>query len=119
MPTVLLVDDSAVALHALARRLKAEGFDVRAESTIAGASTVDAADLTCAAIDIDLPDGSGVDLAGDLLAARPALPIAFFTAGVSAAAVTLARRRGPVFYKPDLDALVAWLKSSAQPPPTK
>jgi len=119
MPTILLVDDSPLVLHAVARRLEAEGFEVRAEATLGAGRAVDPSSLACAAIDIDLPDGSGLELGVELLAARPALPVAFFTAGASTNEVARARALGPVFHKPDVDALVAWARIAAQPPPTK
>jgi DNA-binding response OmpR family regulator len=122
MPTVLLVDDSPLARHTVARRVQAEGFDVVAEGTVAGARAVDVTTVSCAVIDIDLPDGSGVELAVELLASHPSLPIAFFTASIDA--VDEAAAHGPVFHKPDVEALVAWVRSAsagprAQPPPTK
>ncbi len=117
MPTVLLVDDSPVARRVLARRLSDEGLQVVEEGTATTARAVDPAGLACAVIDIELPDGSGADLAADLLARRPGLPVAFFTASTSMPSVDRARAHGPVFVKPDVAALVAWVKS--QPPPTK
>jgi len=119
MPTVLLVDDSPLARRVIARRLLAEGFQVREEPTAAAARAVDAMSLACAVVDLELPDGDGTDLAAALLTRRPSLPLAFFTAGASAALVERARAHGPVFTKPQLEPLVAWIKRAAQPPPTK
>jgi CheY-like chemotaxis protein len=119
MPTVLLVDDSPVVRRVLTQRLVAEGFDVRAEPSAAAARAVDRATLSCAVIDIELPDGSGADLAGELLQRRPSLPVAFFTAGASDAVMDQARAHGPVFSKPDFEPLVAWIRQASQPPPTK
>jgi CheY-like chemotaxis protein len=122
MRTVLLVDDSPVALRVLARRLVAEGFDVREESTAAAARGHDPAALACAIVDLELPDGDGTDLAAALLAKHPSLPVAFFTAGAPPSLVERARAHGPVFTKPDAEAIVAWVKRTArpsQPPPTK
>lgn len=116
MPTLLIVDDSALVRHAVASRLRVEGFDVRAEATLAGARTVDLTTIACAAVDIDLPDGSGLDLAAELLAKHPSLPVAFFTASTAPP-----EGHSPVFHKPDVEGLVAWVLSagSSQPPPTK
>jgi CheY-like chemotaxis protein len=119
MRTILLVDDSPVARRVVARRLVAEGFRVREEATAAAARGVELASLACAVIDLDLPDGDGTELAAALLGARPSLPLAFFTAGASAALVERARAHGPVFTKPQLEPLVAWIKRAVQPPPTK
>ncbi len=122
MPTVLLVDDSLVALHALAGRLGAAGFDVRREATAAGARTAAAEALCCAVLDVELADGDGVELATELLERCASLPIAFFTAGAASTLLARARELGPVFGKADagaLDAVMAWVERTAQPPPTK
>jgi DNA-binding response OmpR family regulator len=124
MPTALLVDDSQVALRALARRLGAEGFAVRTELTAASARTIDPGELACAVIDLELADGDGdgTELAANLRARRATLPIAFFTAGASPELLARAHVFGPIFTKPNLDAVAAWAKHvsvARQPPPTK
>jgi DNA-binding response OmpR family regulator len=119
MRTVLLVDDSAVARRAVARRLKAEGFEVREESSAAGARRADTSRITCAIIDLELVDGDGSDVAAALLGKRASLPVAFFTAGAPPSLLERARAHGPIFNKPDVDAIVAWTKRTVQPPPTK
>jgi DNA-binding response OmpR family regulator len=119
MPIVLLVDDSPVALRALAAKMGAAGFDVRLASTAAGGATAETADLACAVLDIELPDGNGVDVAAALRARRATLPIAFFTSGAAPSVLERAREQGPVFAKPDVAAVVAWAKRAAYPPPTK
>jgi DNA-binding response OmpR family regulator len=110
MPVVLLVDDSPVALHALAARLRADGFEVRLESTAASARRANTDGLCCAVVDVDLSDGDGVVIAAALRAARPSLPIAFFTAGAERALIDRAREQGPVFAKPDLEAVASWVR---------
>lgn len=80
------------------------------------------AGLACAVLELDLGDGDGTDLAASLLAKRPSLPIAFFTAGASPSLVESARARGPVFLRQELGSLVAWVKRAQRvsyPPPTK
>ena len=119
MPTVLLVDDSPVVRRVLTQRLVADGFDVVAKPSADAARAVDLSTLACAIIDIELPDGSGSHLAGELLQRRPSLPVAFFTSGASAAVMALARTHGPVFAKPEVEPLLAWVGTAAQPPPTK
>lgn len=123
MRTVLVVDDSPVALRALARRLEAEGLDVVEAASVAAAGSVDVAALTCAVVDLQLDDGDGPDLAASLVARRPDLRVAFFTSAAEAALVERAWAHGPVFVKPDLDGIVAWAMRAAiatrQPPPTK
>jgi CheY-like chemotaxis protein len=119
MPTVLLVDDSPVVRRLLTQRLVAAGFDVRAEASATAARAVDLATVSCAVIDIELPDGSGADLAGELLQRSATLPVAFFTAGASPAVLERARAHGPVFTKPEVEPLIAWIAKASQPPPTK
>jgi CheY-like chemotaxis protein len=122
MRTVLLVDDSAVARRVLSRRLEAEGFQVAEAASMGAARKVDFASLGCAIIDLELPDGDGTDLARALVEKRPALPVAFFTMGTAPSLVEGARARGPVFFKPDMSPVVAWVKRTtrpSQPPPTK
>jgi CheY-like chemotaxis protein len=119
MRTVLLVDDSPVVRRAVTRRLEAEGFRVHEESSIAAARGVEVGGLACAIIDLELPDGAGSDLAATLLGQREALPIAFFTAGAPPSLLERARAQGPVFPKPDVEAIIAWAKRAGQPPPTK
>jgi DNA-binding response OmpR family regulator len=106
----------------LARRLEAEGFQVSEAASMGAARKVDFASLGCAIIDLELPDGDGTDLARALLGKRPALPVAFFTMGTAPSLVEGARARGPVFLKPDMSPVVAWVKRTtrpSQPPPTK
>jgi DNA-binding NtrC family response regulator len=117
MTKVLLVDDSPVVRRVLAHRLQGEGFDVREESSAAAARALDTSGVACVVIDIELSDGSGIELGAELLARHPKLPVAFYTASGDSGAVESARTYGPVFVKPDLEALASWVKG--QPPPTK
>jgi CheY-like chemotaxis protein len=120
MPSILLVDDSEVARRAVAQRLRAVGFDVHEAASAAAARGVPLDPLVCAIVDVDLDDGDGPTLAAELRAARPGLPIAFFTAGATAELADRARAYGPVFSKPDLEPLLAWVRGvGTQPPPTK
>jgi CheY-like chemotaxis protein len=110
MPSVLLVDDSAVVRRAVARRLEAEGCQVREAASVAEAKVVAARPIDCAIVDVELPDGNGASLAVELRALNPALPIAFYTAGTAPELVDESRRHGPVFAKPELEPLMAWLR---------
>jgi two-component system response regulator RegA len=117
MRTVLLVDDSPLVRRLLSKRLVAEGFAVREEGTAAKARALDPAGLVCAVVDLELADGDGPDLAAVLLARKPTLPLAFFTATASSALVERARAHGPVFAKSkptDVDSIVEWVKRAAQ-----
>ena len=118
MPSILLVDDSQVARRAVAQRLRAAGFEVHEAASAAEARAVPLAGLACAIVDVELDDGDGPSLAAELHTNRPGLPLAFFTAGASTELVDRSRAYGPVFTKPDLEPLLAWVRG-AQPPPTK
>ena len=123
MPIILLVDDSPVALRALAQRLTSEGFEVREALSAAAARNLDGSALgrlQCAILDLQLADGDGTDLAAALMGRRPSLPVAFFSAGATPSLVECARGRGPVFLKPDVAPVIQWVKRtlrSSQPPP--
>jgi len=116
MPSVLLVDDSAVVRRVLGRRLTAAGLAVHEETTSAGARAVDTAGLACAIIDIELPDGSGIDLAAAMLERNPSLRVAFFTSSTATPVVERARALGHVFAKPDLERLLAWVSGPPRGP---
>jgi CheY-like chemotaxis protein len=114
-PVVLVVDDSAVARLAVARRLRAEGFEVLELASAAPPEPEALARVACALLDLDLGDADGSDLARSLLALRPDLPVAFFSGSASRELLTRARALGPVFAKPgELDAAVIWIRGSTQ-----
>ncbi len=110
MPTVLLVDDSPAARHAIAKRLKAAGFEVREMASVAEARAADLGPFACAVVDVELADGDGPALAVELHAKRPELPVAFFTASSSPQVHERAKGQGPVFTKPNLDPLLEWAR---------
>ena len=60
---VLIADDSAVARVSVARRVRAEGIEVEEQDSAKSACSVDAADLACALLDLELGDGFGTEVA--------------------------------------------------------
>ncbi len=111
MRPLLVVDDSPVALLLLTRRLQAEGVALQRATSVAEARGVDAGTLAGALLDLELGDGTGVDVAQALRAAAPSLPIAFFTAGATDATRAAAEALGTVFEKPDdLERAILWSK---------
>jgi len=115
-PSVLVADDTAVALSVVARRLQALGIGCLEASSAQEASAVDPFAISCALLDLDLGDGSGVDVALALRGRRPELPIAFFSAGAAPEELERARALAHVFHKPgDLDQAVAWVQAQAIP----
>jgi DNA-binding response OmpR family regulator len=108
---VLIADDSAVARVSLARRVRAEGIEVEERDSAAGASAVDAADLACALLDLELGDGFGTEVAERLREGQDGLPIAFFTSTLAGEVLARAKTFGPVFAKPDqLDQAIDWVR---------
>lgn len=104
-----------MARLAVARRLRAEGFDVIEQASASLPKAGALARTTCALLDLDLGDSDGSDFARSLLAERPRLPIAFFSGSASKVLVNRARLIGPVFAKPsELEAAVAWVRANAK-----
>ena len=79
MAEILVVEDYPPMASMLSRLLRSEGHRVIRELTVAGALTHTVA-FDLAVLDIDLPDGNGVDLAEELFAGRRAKRVVFFTA---------------------------------------
>jgi len=108
-PIVLVVDDSAVARLSLARGLKARGARVCERDSLSAVRDDPPGRVACAILDLELPDGDGVQVAELLRATMPWLPVAFFSAGAADAVLARARLLGPVHAKPgELAAVVAW-----------
>ncbi len=111
---MLVVDDSAVARHALTSRLEAKGATIIEADSVATAAAIDVTGVHAAVLDIELGDGDGVSLARVFHARRPALPIAFFTSEDGSALALEAAKIGAVFTKNQADEAVAWALSNAQ-----
>jgi two-component system response regulator AtoC len=95
MPALLIVDDEAVLARNLAKLFSREGFAVHHASGIAEAQRI-AATTPCDVVllDLRLPDGSGLELLDQLLAADPELPIIMMTAFGTVADAVQAMQRG-------------------------
>jgi DNA-binding response OmpR family regulator len=109
---VLVADDSLLTRGILSARIAKAGFEVLLCNSVASAEAVDATQLSCALLDLDLGDGEGTEVAATLRAVSPELPIAFFSG--SATAQPNAQALGPVFAKPDeLEDAVRWVCTHA------
>lgn len=73
---ILLVDDDPGILEGVGERLQSYGLEVRCEATAAGcyaALTEEVPGLVL--LDIQLPDGNGLDILKDLREQHPTLPV--------------------------------------------
>src|SRR5262249_19571597 len=115
---VVIVDDDAAFRRALARLLRAEGFEV---TTFPAAEALLASDLVerpvCVIVDIHLGGMSGRELAGERARRGIHVPVVFITAHDDARTRGRARQAGALAYlpKPFEDGpLLAALRKAAQ-----
>ncbi len=87
MTTLVIVDDHEALREGLAALLTANGLQVvgMAGNVAAGLDLVAHTDPDVAIVDIQLPDGSGIDLCRELLLARPGLGVILYTGNADAA----------------------------------
>lgn len=112
----LLLEDSADVARALARIMAAHGFAVTAVRLCAEALAL-AGVFQLGVFDIDLPDGSGVDVARTLLARGQVRRVIFCTGCASFQTLRAAEELGQVVSKPDAGtALSVLLKTEHQTP---
>ncbi len=76
---LLIVEDEPAMARALSRVLARRGYGVTTATTVREATRVSGR-FDCAVLDIDLPDGSGLDVAHHLLDAGRVHSIVFFSA---------------------------------------
>ena len=106
---VLVVDDSRVARATVTARLAEIGLGSRDAAGCVDGSSVDLTTVGAALLDLELGDGTGVELARTLRTATSALPIAFLTSAPTSRLATEARELGPVFEKgPGLGLAIRW-----------
>ena len=95
---LLVVEDDVTVARALSRTLARRGFSVAiARSCTAARSLTQPFDF--AVLDLDLPDGNGVDLAETLLESGRVPNVLFFTGTSNMALLARARRLGGVVMK--------------------
>lgn len=113
----LIVDDDPVVARAIARRLLREGYTVSLAGTCR-AARAGGTGFDVAVLDLDLPDGSGADLADDLLRLGAARAVVFYTGSVDSAQREQAARSGTVVDKSKaLDELVGAVEMQTAAPP--
>lgn len=117
MPRVLVVDDSAVARRAIVQRLSARGCEVVEAASSAEGVAADLSGIGAAVLDLELGDGTGVDVASAIRARAPELPILFFTSAPRSELARAARAIARVLAKPDdLEEAVEWAVAEATRP---
>jgi ActR/RegA family two-component response regulator len=95
---LLVVEDDVTVARALSRTLARRGFSVAIARSCAAARAL-AQRFDFAVLDLDLPDGNGVDLALHLTASGRVPSVLFFTGSNDPALLARARRVGPVVMK--------------------
>ncbi|WP_158916170.1 response regulator transcription factor [Caulobacter sp. S45] len=116
---VLIVDDSKLARMAVAKALTA----LRPEWTRVEAANADDAlalatdsDIDVTLLDFNMPGRNGLELAAELRALNPSMPVAVITANIQTEIVTRAQEVGASFLAKPLTqpALAAFLDEAVQ-----
>jgi ActR/RegA family two-component response regulator len=98
--TVLLVEDDLLVARTHGRALTAAGFAVEHLTSPAEvAARVPEASWHAAIVDLRLGEESGLDVARMLRAARPSLPVAFYSSETDPVVLAAARAVAPVVSK--------------------
>lgn len=114
---VLVIEDDHLLARAVARVLAPYGYAVTIVHDCASARAAEPVDA--AIVDIDLPDGNGVDLADELLQAGRIHVSVFFSATTDTKTIERAKARGAFVHKaggigPLPDTLAASLSDAVQ-----
>jgi len=112
-PRLLVVEDDVTVARALSRTLARAGFSVAAARSC-GAATALTQGFDFAILDLDLPDGNGVDLARALMTSGKVPTVLFFTSCTDTTLLARARSIGPVIMKPlGVSPILSWLSTVA------
>lgn len=113
----LIVEDDPVVARSIARRLLREGYIVSMAQTCRAARAA-GRDFHVAILDLDLPDGSGTDLADELRRSGSVRSIVFYTGTRDHRQKERAERLGHVLDKSeDLEEIIQALEPSLAAPP--
>lgn len=119
--SLLIVDDDGPLRERLGRAMERRGFDVRtAGSKTEGVVVAREFRPAYAVVDLRLEDGSGLDVVGELRAARPDVRAIVLTGYGNIATAVVAVKAGFVDYLPkpaDADAVQSALLATADPLP--
>jgi len=112
LPRLLVVEDDVTVARALSRTLARAGFSV-ATARSCGAARALPQSFDFAILDLDLPDGNGVDLARALMSGGKVPSVLFFTSCTDSALLARARCMGSVVMKPlGTSPILAWLAAA-------
>lgn len=110
---LLVVEDDVTVARALSRTLARAGFSVASARSCTAARSL-AQSFDFAILDLDLPDGNGVDLARALMTSGKVPSVLFFTSSSDPALLARARCMGSVVMKSaGSSPILAWLTASA------
>jgi CheY-like chemotaxis protein len=113
----LIVEDDPVVARSIARRLLREGYTVSLAGTCR-AGRAAGGGFHIAILDLDLPDGSGTDLADELLRLGAVRGVVFYTGSLDVAQRERAQLFGPVIDKgQDLEQIIELLEPFPTAPP--
>jgi two-component system, NtrC family, response regulator AtoC len=117
-PRVLIIDDEPGVCYSFRRVMEKQQYEVSVASTRAeGVATFRAASPDVVVLDLNLPDGSGMDAFRAIRALSPKCPVVFVTAHGSTEAALEAMKEGAFDYliKPvDLERLSALLERALE-----
>jgi two-component system, NtrC family, nitrogen regulation response regulator GlnG len=109
MPGLLLIDDEKSVRYSFARVFEADGMEVHTAATLAeGREAFERVAPDVVVLDLQLPDGSGLDLFHEIRAIDPRCPVIFITAHGTTETAIEAMKEGAFDYlvKPvDLERL--------------
>jgi DNA-binding response OmpR family regulator len=119
---LLVVEDDVTVARALSRTLSLRGFAVTIARSCSAARTLNRL-FDFAILDLDLPDGNGVDLARELIASSRVPSVVFFSGSRDTALLARARRVGRVVMKStgtsEILALLAPESASVEAPQSR
>jgi DNA-binding response OmpR family regulator len=98
MAHLLIVDDEPATSRSLGRVLRAAGHSVVTAPSCASARSLEER-FDCAVLDIDLGDGSGIDLASELTARGSIARVVFYSGTMDDAVLERVTRIGPLVMK--------------------
>jgi two-component system, OmpR family, response regulator len=113
----LIVDDDPVVARSIARRLLRQGYTVSLAQTCR-AARASGAGFQFGVLDLDLPDGSGADLADELLRLGAVRGVVFYTGSLDNAQRARAGAFGTVVDKArDVEEVILALEEFPTAPP--